>query len=209
LGTRTLALKAGSLNGIFDDIRAVGEAIGKEAAGVIDREQKRLNDVKARASIFRRPTVVMLEWTDPLFVMGNWGPELVEFANGDLLLSTKGQYSSTITAAQLSHANPEYLIVAPCGFSLPRALKEQPVLESLPGWRKLEAVKNGRVAIADGNLFFNRSGMTVSPTAEIIAEILHSQHFGAPPESWKWLRHDDLEPSTYRPIASFNKESLP
>jgi len=46
----------------------------------------------------------------------------------------------------------------------------------------------GNVAFADGNLFFNRSGMTVSQTAEIIAEILHGVSFGGTTGQVSWRR---------------------
>jgi len=131
----------------------------------------------------------MLEWTDPLFAMGNWGPELVEIANGELLLGNKSEYSAAIPAEQLRDADLEYLIVAPCGFNLERTLREQAVLERYPWWQRLQAVRKGTVAFADGNLFFNRSGMTISQTAEIIAEILHGRAFGEKAEGthWRWI----------------------
>ncbi len=119
----------------------------------------------------------MLEWTDPFFSMGNWGPELVEIANGEPLLGHPGEFSTAIPAEQLRDADPEYLIVAPCGFNLERAERERAVLERHPWWRDLRAVRNGNVSFADGNLFFNRSGMTISQSAEIIAEILHGENW--------------------------------
>jgi iron complex transport system substrate-binding protein len=130
----------------------------------------------------------MLEWTDPIFAMGNWGPELVEIANGELLLGSKGQHSSAIPPERMLGADPEYLIIAPCGFNLERALREHAILEACPWWHSLRAVRAGNIAFADGNLFFNRSGMTVSQTAEIIAEILHGVTFQAPTEGvhWRW-----------------------
>jgi len=120
--------------------------------------------------------------------MGNWGPELVDIANGELLLGEKGHYSAAIPAERLREVDPEYLIVAPCGFGLERSLVEQSVLERFPWWHELQAVQNGNLAFADGNLFFNRSGMTISRTAEIIAEILHGISFGENTEGvhWRW-----------------------
>jgi iron complex transport system substrate-binding protein len=117
--------------------------------------------------------------------MGNWGPELVEIANGNLLLGRKGEYSAAIPAEQLRDADPEYLIVAPCGFNLERSLRELNVLAQHPWWRELRAVRNGNVVFADGNLFFNRSGMTISRTAEIIAEILHGIKFSETGIHWQ------------------------
>jgi iron complex transport system substrate-binding protein len=130
----------------------------------------------------------MLEWADPIFAMGNWGPELLEIANGELLLGKKGEYSAAIPSEQLRDADPEYLIVAPCGFNLQRSLREQGVSEGHPWWRDLQAVRKSNIAFADGNLFFNRSGMTVSQTAEIIAEILQRVSFGGRTEEVSWRR---------------------
>jgi len=154
-----------------------------------------MHAVGEQAGRFKRPTVVALEWTDPLFAMGNWGPELVDIANGEGLLGRKGEYSVSIPAEQLREADPEYLIVAPCGFNLERTLREQAVLERYPWWGELQAVRKGNVAFADGNLFFNRSGMTVSQSAEIIAEILHGIQFGAETEGvhWRWVNGSALQ----------------
>jgi len=189
--TRQISLSASSLEEIFDSILRISKELGLEARGevVVRNERRRLDNVRVQASRFRRPTVVALEWTDPIFAMGNWGPELVEIANGESLLGRKGEYSAAIPAEQLRDADPEFLIVAPCGFNLERTLREQPVLERYPWWAELQAVRKGNVAFADGNLFFNRSGMTASQTAEIIAEILHGVRFGAAIEGVHWQRH--------------------
>jgi iron complex transport system substrate-binding protein len=189
-GTRQLTLTAVSLEEIFQSIQRISQELDLEERGkaVVLRERQSLDTVKEKAAQFRRPTVVMLEWTDPLFAMGNWGPELVEIANGELLLGKKGEYSAAIPAEQLRDADPEYLVVAPCGFNLDRSLREQTVLERYPWWRELQAVQNGNVAFADGNLFFNRSGMTVSRTAEIIAELLHGAPFGEGTTGRHWRR---------------------
>jgi iron complex transport system substrate-binding protein len=168
----------------------IAQQLGLDERGraLVSRERQRLDSVRDQATRFSRPTVVMLEWTDPLFAMGNWGPELVEIANGDLLLGEKAQYSGAIPVEQLRGVDPEYLIVAPCGFNLGRSVREQTELERYPWWKELRAVQNGNVAFADGNLFFNRSGMTVSQTAEIIAEILHGISFGEITEGVHWRR---------------------
>jgi iron complex transport system substrate-binding protein len=188
---RQLALSAASLEDIFESILLISQALDLEQEGgaVVQRERQRLDRVSEEAARSGRRTVIVLEWTDPVFVMGNWGPELVEIANGEPLLGRKGEYSAAIAAEQLRDADPEYLIVAPCGFNLERSLREQTVLERYPWWRELRAVQNGNVAFADGNLFFNRSGMTISQTAEIIAEILHGRPFGEETKGmyWRWI----------------------
>lgn len=188
LAARQLSLSAATIEEIFRGIAQVAEALdlAERAPAVIERERERLETVRQRTAPLRRPTVVLLEWTDPFFAMGNWGPELIEIANGEPLLGHPGEFSTAIPAEQLRDADPEYLIVAPCGFNLERAEREQAVLERHPWWRDLRAVRNGNVSFADGNLFFNRSGMTISQSAEIIAEILHGVPFGTPTEDLRW-----------------------
>jgi iron complex transport system substrate-binding protein len=189
-GARQLSLAAISLEEIFEGMLRIARQLGLDEQGkaLVRRERRRLDTVSDKAVQFRRPTVIVLEWTNPLFAMGNWGPELVEIANGDLSLGRKGEYSAAISGEQLRDADPEYLIVAPCGFNLERSLRERSVLERYPWWQQLRAVQNGNVAFADGNLFFNRSGITVSQTAEIIAEILHGISFAEKTEEvhWRW-----------------------
>src|SRR5580765_7164004 len=128
---RQLSLSALSLEQIFEGMLRIAQQLGLDERGsaLVRSERQRLDSVRDQAARFSRPTVVMLEWTDPLFAMGNWGPELVEIANGDLLLGKKGEYSAAIPAEQLRDADPEFLIVAPCGFNLERSLQEQAVLE--------------------------------------------------------------------------------
>ena len=188
--TSVLALTAGSLEGIFDGILRIAEALGKENCGreLVCLERRRLEAVGAKVAGRETPSVVMLEWMEPLFAMGNWGPELVQIANGDLLLGKPGEHSSAIAFDRLLEADPEFIIVAPCGFGLERTLAERHVLENHPLWNSLGAVRSGKVAFADGNLFFNRSGMTISQTAEIIAEILHGEIFEVPTQGahWRW-----------------------
>jgi iron complex transport system substrate-binding protein len=194
LAARQLSLSAATIEEIFHGIAQVADALGvpERAPAVIERERQRLETVRQRTAQLRRPTAVLLEWTDPFFAMGNWCPELVEIANGEPLLGHQGEFSTAIPAEHLRDADPEYIIVAPCGFNLERAQREQSVLERHPWWRDLRAVRNGNVVFADGNLFFNRSGMTIAPSAEILAEILHGVSFAASTEDVHWRRMTPL-----------------
>jgi iron complex transport system substrate-binding protein len=184
VGSQILALQAGSLDGIFEDVARVADALGKLAEGqrLISRLKCRLHDLENSLATHRRPSVVMLEWTNPVFPMSNWGPELVEIAQGNLLLGKPREHSRAIDWSDVREADPEFLIVAPCGYNLQRTLEEIPIMESYPGWRGLRAVREGKVVFADGNLYFNRSGITVVDTAEMIADILHGTSFYTAPD---------------------------
>jgi iron complex transport system substrate-binding protein len=183
-GTEVLALQAGNLEGIFEDIGRIAETLGRvdEGEQLIARLRLRLNRLESELANRRKPSVVMLEWTDPVFPMSNWGPELVDVAHGDLLLGKPGEYSRAIDWSDVRNADPEYLIVAPCGYSLKRTLEDLPVLNDYPGWQELRAVRERKVVFADGNLYFNRSGITVVDTAEMIADILHGTSYYTAPD---------------------------
>jgi len=191
LAKQVLALSAGGVHGIYDGILAVGKAIDRLTAAkdLVAAIRQKIDNVHRIVGRKPAPTLVVLEWTDPIFPTGNWGPELVEAANGKLLLGRRGEHSAAISWETVREADPDFLIVAPCGFNLERTLRDVPVLEALPGWHELRAVKSGRVFFADGNKFFNRSGTTIVETAEIVAEILHGLRSG---ESWEgraWQRY--------------------
>lgn len=191
LAKQILALHAGTVDGIYEDIREIGRAINREreAVDLITKMKAKLRQI--HNSVRRRsiPSVVILEWTDPVFPASNWAPELVEIANAKLLLARPGEHSAAISWTDVVEADPDFLIVAPCGFNLTRSLLEVPVLEELSGWFELRAVKTGRVFFADGNRFFNRSGTTIVETAEIIAEILHGFRFGETWQALAWQRY--------------------
>jgi len=185
IGARVVSLQASSLKDIFDGIVMIARALDLEDRGhaLVKCEQQRLDAVRARTANHRRPSVVVLEWIDPAYAMGNWGPELVATAGGELALGHPGQLSYGMANERVLEANPEYLIVAPCGFDLDRTMREA---EGVLWWNGVRS----KIALADGNLFFNRSGMTVSRTAEMIAEMLHGEVFGQRTEGvhWKWMK---------------------
>ncbi len=188
--TRVVALSASTLDDIFDGVMQMASAMDLADRGceVVKQERARLEAVRRRTAGRPRPSVVVLEWTDPIFAMGNWGPELVRIAQGEPLLGNDRLYSTAIPADQLREADSEFLIVAPCGFDLERSWREQTALELLPWWEELRAVREGKVAFADGNRLFNRSGMTVAETAEVLEEILHGAQAGKASETpyWRW-----------------------
>jgi iron complex transport system substrate-binding protein len=189
VGDQVVALSAGSMVGIYDGVRNVGRAIRRErdADALVDQMQGRIDAVRASVRGRPRPTVVLLEWTEPLFTSGNWGPELIDAAGGETLLAEPGHHSVPVTWERVVDADPDYLIVAPCGFNLDRTLLEIEGLTRLPGWPDLRASRTNRVVFADGNKYFNRSGTTVVETAEILAEILHGHEAKPPWRGVSWV----------------------
>ena len=110
-------------------------------------------------------------------------------AGGKPLLGRKGEHSPYLTWDTLSQADPEVIIIMPCGFDLERTRQESQVLTRHPGWNNLEAVKQGKVFITDGNAYFNRPGPRLVDSLEILAEILHPDgfNFGYQGKAWQPL----------------------
>jgi iron complex transport system substrate-binding protein len=175
LREHVLAIETGTIEGILAGFLEVARAIDRADAGeeLVARCRARLDGVRARTHDLPRPTVVCLEWIEPPFAMGNWGPELVEIAGGECVLGTAGVHSTTTPWRAVREADPDVLVVAPCGFAMERTKRELGVLRAYPGFAELRAVRSGRAFIADGNSLFNRSGPTVIDTAEVLAEMLH------------------------------------
>jgi iron complex transport system substrate-binding protein len=187
---QVVALETGTVDGILDGFGRVAEVLGAAEAGraLVAGIRERLAAVAAVTRTLRRPRVACLEWIDPLFEMGNWGPEIVELAGGRSLLSAPGAHSSTLAFEALRDADPEAVVVAPCGFDLARTLAELPALTNRPEWRALSAVRAGNAFAADGNFYFNRSGPMLFDTPEILAEMLHPDAFPPRHEGTVWRR---------------------
>jgi len=174
---RIVSLKPDSLADACADIRRVAGALQAPDAGdaLIGRMRERIAAVSARVAGRPRPRVAFIEWVEPLMAGGNWMPELIEAAGGHNLFGTAGRHSGWMQWEELAAADPDAIVVAPCGYDLPRCLEELPLLEAKPGWAGLAAVRSGRVYFADGNAYFNRPGPRLADTAEILAEMLHPE----------------------------------
>jgi iron complex transport system substrate-binding protein len=165
-----VSLQPDSLADIWDDFRRVARALGIDARGeeVVASLQARLQPVEGP-----RPAVACIEWIEPLMAAGNWTPELIELAGGVNLFGHAGRHSPWMTWEELVAADPDVIIVAPCGFDLARTEMEMHWLTDRADWHHVRAVREGRVFLADGNQYLNRPGPRVVETYEIFIEILH------------------------------------
>ncbi len=184
-----VSLEPNSLDDVWADIRRVGRALGAAARAeqLIDELQSRMDNIVQRTHwIDADPTVAYIEWIDPLMAGGNWMPELVEMAGGVNLFGEAGKHSPWMTWDELLIKDPDIIFVAPCGFDIPRTLKEMNLLSDKPEWNSLKAVRAARVFVADGNQYFNRPGPRLAESLEILAEIIHPNlfHFGHESSGW-------------------------
>jgi iron complex transport system substrate-binding protein len=190
---KLVSLEPTRLAAVWADIERVAAALGvpERGASLVQSLRRRMWAIASRATSLRpKPTVAILEWLDPPMSGGNWMPELVKLAGGENLFGVAGEHSPWLDWDALVRADPDVLVVMPCGFSLEKVRHEAQGLTARPGWANLKAVREGRVALADGNQFFNRPGPRLVDSLELLAEMLHRRHFtfGHAPPGWEPMR---------------------
>jgi iron complex transport system substrate-binding protein len=93
-----------------------------------------------------------------------------------------------MTWEALLGADPDIVIVLPCGFDIPRSRAEMAALTGRPDWKALRAARERQVFLADGNQFFNRPGPRLVESLEILAQILYGQAYSTNMEGIGWER---------------------
>ena len=175
-----ISLQPNGLDDVYRDIRMIAGKLSVENAAeqLLELSDERINIIRHKLKfIAEKPTVVCIEWLSPLMIAGNWTPEIVEIGGGLSVLTEAGKHSSYITFQDILIADPDIILIMPCGFSIQRTLQEIGLMLDTPGWADLKAVKTHRVYIADGNQYFNRSGPRMTDSIEIMAEIINPKQF--------------------------------
>ena len=151
---------------IVDNVLTVGRAIGRtdEAQSLVREHEERL--AKVRAAVAQAPTrrVVFLEWTEPLFCGGHWVPEMISLAGGYDPLGRPGEDSVRMDWDDVAKAQPEMIIVSPCGYRLERAVELA---------RQMPQISDATVYAVDANAYFARPGPRVVEGVELLAHLFH------------------------------------
>ena len=178
--THVLALSPATLADLFADILAVGKATGRlpEARELAARLRARIDSLACRVDTFAdRPRVAVIEWLDPPMAAGNWVPEMVRLAGGTDVLGKAGDHSHWVGWDDVTAADPDVVILVPCGFTLDRVVAEAGSPAVQPHLEKLRAFHEGNVVAIDGHHLFNRPGPRLVDSLEALAEILHPGRF--------------------------------
>jgi iron complex transport system substrate-binding protein len=177
---RVVNLEPTSVSDIFDDIRRVAQACGvaDRANELIASLSQRVEAVRLRADrISYRPRCFLMEWVDPPFCSGHWGPELVEIAGGHDSLGRRHRPSAQIEWREVVDARPERLVLALCGYDINRARRDYALLRRFPDFDSLPAARGGEIYLVDASAYFARPGPRVVDSLEILAAILHPEEF--------------------------------
>lgn len=179
---QVISLHAHNLDELFKEIRLLGHATNRnEQARVLAASlSRRIEAVQRAVAVLKKPRrrVVCLEWLDPLMTAGHWVPEMVHIAGGQELLAERGEPSRRITVNELLAADPEMLILMPCGFSIERTRKELPAIAQSAWWNRLAATLQDGVRLVDGPAFFNRCSVRTIDGIELLAGLLHPEAGG-------------------------------
>ena len=167
------------VNEILVSIKDISKMIGKEKEGnnLVDSLSKRLEFVKSK-KFEERPSVIAIEWVDPFFTSGHWIPEMIEAAGGENLISTEKIPSRKMKLGEIKEANPDIIVMMPCGFDVKRTISEyNSVLAKNTDWNELEAVKENSVYAVDANSYFSKPSLRTVTGIEILASIFHPEIF--------------------------------
>ena len=184
LQPRVVSLTPYQLSDVWEDVLRVGKALDRleQAQMLVRSYQQRLEHLQDITIRLRkdkaRPRVALLEWLDPLMASGNWTPELIAYAGGANIFGEVGQHAPWLTWEELQAADPDILVLAPCGFLLERTMQDIDVLKQHPAWKELQAVRSGRVYAIDGNSYINRSGPRLVESAEVLARVMWGEQAG-------------------------------
>jgi iron complex transport system substrate-binding protein len=152
------------------DMRTIAQATDSRDAALdlIARTGRRADIVRLAVRGAPRPRVAALEWLDPIFVGGHWVPPLIEMAGGEDVMGFAGEPSRQATWEEVAAAQPEVVVVMPCGYDAARALVEA---EEYAG--KLRELGADQVYAVNASAYFSRPGPRLIDGIELMAHMLH------------------------------------
>ncbi len=178
---RLLTLNPATLEEVLVDIERIGAAAERtaEARRLVSDLRARLARIREHvAGDTRRPRIACLEWLSPLYAAGHWVPDMVTAAGGLDALGTSGTSSPRITWSVLLSADPDVIVLMPCGFSIARTAREIKSLIDRPEWQSLRAWRQGQAYVVEAVSYFSRPGPRLVDGVELLAAIFHPTVFG-------------------------------
>ncbi|MBV8584507.1 MAG: cobalamin-binding protein [Candidatus Eremiobacteraeota bacterium] len=179
---RVISLEPNSLEDVFGTIASLAQITGvpERAARLLELLRAAIAALRLQTRAVRKPRTLLLEWTDPPMSAGHWIPDLIELAGGEPVLANPGANSQVLDWDAIAQADPDAILVAPCGYDLKLAKSAVEEIHVEPDWAGLRAVRTGRAFAIDGSAYVNRPGPRLVRTAEIFAHALHGDAIPGP-----------------------------
>ena len=175
---RVIALDPKTLEETLGDVATLAEATGRHAQGteLVRDAERRIERVALAVKGRRRLRVAALEWLDPVYAAGHWTPELIELAGGEDVLGDAGAPSQTVSWEAVAAAEPEVVVVMPCGYDAPRAHAEAVTYAG-----ELARLNAGRIVAVNASAYFSRPGPRLIDGLELLGHILHPEELPSAP----------------------------
>jgi iron complex transport system substrate-binding protein len=162
-GIRVIRQHPHSLEDVLRDIEDLAMACGTDPTPLLRGLRARIAAASQVARDLPPVRAVFLEWLDPPYPAGHWTPDLLTLAAIDDPLMRPGKPSIPISWADVAAAQPQLLLLAPCGFSLDRAQAEAARVQA-----QVDAAGAQRVVVLDGSAYFNRPGPRLVDSLELL-----------------------------------------
>ena len=174
-----IALDPRTVGEVLGDARTIAQATDtKDAAVDLIREaSERIDRIRLAVRGARRPRVVALEWLDPPYAAGHWTPQLIEYAGGEDVLGFAGEHSEEQSWEMIAAAEPDIVVVMPCGFDAEIAHREAEMHRD-----QLAALGAGEVVAVNAAAYFSRPGPRIIDGLELLAHIIHPELVDVPEE---------------------------
>ena len=188
-----ISLQPKSFNNIFENIEYVAKKLNVFNA----LNKNKINKLLNRISVIRQKkksfkNVICIEWCNPLMAAGNWIPDMVKIAGGNELFGINNKSSHWIDFKSVRDFNPEVIIFMPCGYNLLQTQRDvSKLFEKNANWKNLNAYKNKKMYLVDGNQYFNRPGPRIVDSLEILAEIFNPDVFNYGYKGSGWINYFD------------------
>lgn len=172
---QVIALDPHTLGEVLGDVRTLAQATDCKDAGValIADAAARIDRVRLAVRGRRPPRVAAIEWLDPVYVAGHWTPQMIEYAGGIDVLGMAGEHSERCSWAEVAAAEPDVVVVMPCGYDAPRAREEVLTFRD-----RLAGVGAGEIVAVDAAAYFSRPGPRLVDGLELLSRVFHPEVFG-------------------------------
>jgi iron complex transport system substrate-binding protein len=152
LGIPVFLVSPRGIAGILHSVESIGQALNRtqQANALATNLQHRIDAVKARTNGLPAPQVFMPVWYDPIITIGKhaFTTEIIEAAGGRSVTDDLTTDWPHISMEAVLERAPEALLLVRGGKTT------LAVLQDLPGWNSVPAVRNRRVYYVDGRIDF-------------------------------------------------------
>lgn len=164
-----------SLDEVIESIGTVARAAGVGGRGeqLIKDLRSRLESVSMDVRDLPRPRVAVVEWIDPPFGAGHWMPDMVTAAGGEPVACRPRNRSVPIGWDTIADADPEIMIISPCGFDLDGAVGQANMIIDDP--LIMERFPASQIWAIDADGIMVRPGPRLVDGVEALAALLHPE----------------------------------